>query len=110
MLNRLLQATLIAASFVAGATAVAADADAGKTKSAQCAACHGADGVAISAQFPTLAGQYRTYLVQALKQYRDGTRSNAVMASFAQNLTDADIADLAAYYASQSGLKILPNE
>lgn len=94
----------------AGAAAAGGDAAAGKQKSAQCAACHGEDGIAISAEFPSLAGQYRSYLIKALEQYRSGARENAVMASFAANLTDEDIADLAEYYASQSGLAILPED
>jgi cytochrome c553 len=92
------------------AGAAAGDVDAGKEKSAQCAACHGPEGIAIAPNFPNLAGQYRSYLQQALRQYRGGQRNNAVMAAFAVNLSDEDIDDLAAYYAAQSGLAILPSD
>ena len=56
-------------------------------------------------QWPTLAGQHEDYLVHALKQYRDGVRKNAIMAPFAQALSDADIKLLAQYYASLEGLE-----
>ena len=99
-----------AAAVLLGASlgAAAGDAAAGETKAQQCASCHGANGVAISDQFPNLAGQYEDYLRYALKQYRSGERNNAVMAAFVVNLTDEDIDDLAAYFSSQSGLDILP--
>ncbi|MEN8719791.1 MAG: cytochrome c [Oceanococcaceae bacterium] len=93
----LLAATLLPLAVAAG------DPIAGKEKSATCAACHGADGVSSAPTFPTLAGQHETYLVQSLKQYRDGSRKNAVMAPMAANLSDEDIADLAAFYARQKG-------
>lgn len=95
---------LMAASwlFVAG-HAVAGDPDAGKEKAATCAACHGADGVSTIPSNPILAGQYPSYLEQALKSYRDGSRQNAIMAGFAAQLTDEDIADLAAWFSSQEG-------
>lgn len=77
--------------------------DAGKEKSAVCAACHGADGISPTPMFPVLAGQHETYLVAALEQYRDGQRKNATMAPMAANLSDQDIKDLAAYFAHQKG-------
>ncbi len=71
-----------------------------------CASCHGADGNSTVETNPKLAGQYESYLVQALQSYRDGTRQNAIMAGFASALTDRDIKDLAAYFSSQdSALK-----
>jgi len=79
------------------------NADQGKTKSATCAACHGADGNSAVADYPKLAGQHATYLESTLKAYRDGSRANAIMQGMAAALTDNDIADLAAYY---SGLQI----
>jgi cytochrome c553 len=82
------------------------NAEAGKAKSETCAACHGVDGVSAAPTFPTLAGQYRDYLYHALKDYKSGKRSNAIMAGQVQNLSDADMADLAAYYSKQKGLTI----
>ena len=80
------------------------DVEAGKTKSATCQACHGADGnTTIDGSYPKLAGQYATYLVKALHDYKSGERKNPIMAGFAATLSEQDIADLAAYFASQPG-------
>jgi len=71
-----------------------------------CAACHGADGnspAGMSPPSPILAGQYADYLYQSLRQYKDGTRNNAVMVGQVQNLSERDMQDLAAFYASQPG-------
>ena len=59
------------------------NADQGKAKSASCAACHGADGNSVAADYPKLAGQHATYLASTLKAYRDGSRANAIMAGMA---------------------------
>ena len=80
----------------------AGDAAAGKAKSMTCAGCHGANGISNNPMWPNLAGQKQAYLASALQMYRDGRRKNAMMTAMAKNLTDADIANLAAYY---SGLK-----
>lgn len=66
-----------------------------------CAACHGADGNSTVPTNPKLAGQYESYLVQALKSYRSGDRQNAIMNGFATNLSDAEIKALAEYFSSQ---------
>jgi cytochrome c553 len=87
---------------VAGGTAQASgDAEAGKQKSAACAACHGADGNSVNPQWPKLAGQHVSYLVKQLQAFKSGDRENALMSPQAQNLSEQDMADLAAYYASQ---------
>jgi cytochrome c553 len=67
-----------------------------------CIACHGTDGVGITADYPTLAGQQPDYIEQALAAYRKGTRQNAVMNGMAAQLKDADIAALAEYFSQQS--------
>ncbi len=82
------------------------NAEAGKAKSAACAACHGADGVSTTPGFPILAGQQRDYLYHVLKDYKSGKRKNPIMAGQVANLSDADMADLAAYFAAQKGLSI----
>lgn len=85
----------------ASATTLAAgDAAAGKTKAATCAACHGANGISATGMWPNLAGQKEAYLVKQLKDFRSGKRSDPVMNNFAKPLSDADIANLAAYYTS----------
>lgn len=78
----------------------AGDAAAGKAKSMTCAGCHGANGISNNPMWPNLAGQKQAYLASALQMYRDGRRKNAMMSAMAKNLTDADIANLAAYYSS----------
>jgi cytochrome c553 len=75
------------------------DAAAGKTKAATCAACHGAAGVSANPMWPNLAGQKEAYLAKQLKAFRDGTRSDPMMTGMAKPLSDADIADLAAYFS-----------
>lgn len=87
-------ALLSAPAFAAG------NADAGKAKSAVCAACHGAEGVSALDIYPNLAGQKEAYLASQLQHFRDGERENAIMAPMAKPLSDDDIADLAAYYAN----------
>ncbi len=77
------------------------NAEAGKSKSAACAACHGVDGNSVNPQWPKLAGQHATYLVMTLRAYRDGARKNPMMQPMAKNLSDEDIDDLAAYFAGQ---------
>ena len=82
----------------------------GKDKAANCAACHsegglygsGAPGVSGTPTWPNLAGQNSEYLANTLRSYQDGSRIHAVMSSIARNLSDSDIEELAAYYASMS--------
>jgi cytochrome c553 len=88
------------------APAFAGNPDAGKQKAAVCAACHGADGNSVVPDFPRLAGQYPDYLAKALTDYKTGARKNAIMGAQAVNLSKQDIADLAAFYASQTGLRV----
>lgn len=81
----------------------AARAKRGQEKSAVCAACHGANGDGDNTEYPKLAGQYESYITQALKDYRSGARNNAVMSGFAATLSIEDIRDLSAWFASQQG-------
>jgi cytochrome c553 len=93
----------IAVSSMSSLVSAAGDVSAGKAKSAVCATCHGADGIAIMPVYPNLAGQNAEYLESALKAYRDKQRQGgmaAIMQMQATNLSDEDIANLAAYYAS----------
>lgn len=80
------------------------DAARGQSKSAVCHACHGATGKAVQSIYPNLGGQYQDYLGRSLQAFRDGSRQNSIMAGFAANLSDQDIEDITAWYASQSGL------
>ncbi|WP_047049960.1 c-type cytochrome [Vibrio mexicanus] len=83
--------------------ALAADVAAGQAKAAVCAACHGADGIAVIPGYPNLKGQNEQYLVTSMKAYKNKERTGglaAVMQAQASMLSDDDIANLAAYYAS----------
>jgi cytochrome c553 len=96
----LITATILTASFGSVVTAYAAgDVAAGKTKSATCAACHGADGKGIAPN-PALAGKPASEQVQALKDYKSGKRANPIMMGMASTLSDQDMEDISAYYAS----------
>jgi cytochrome c553 len=92
---------LITALLLVSASAMAADIEAGKAKSAICAACHGPAGISMSPMWPNLAGQKEQYLAKQIKAFRDGTRKDPTMAPMVAALTDDDIANLAAYYAAQ---------
>jgi len=103
MIKRILAVSVLVSSLFVTAQAMAGDPAAGEQKAATCAACHGANGISTIASNPILAGQYPSYLEHALKSYRDGSRQNAIMAGFAAQLSDEDIADLAAWFSSQPG-------
>ena len=92
---------VLAALVTIAASAWAADLEAGKRKAEPCAACHGPDGNATVPGTPSLAGQPVYFTHWQLIKYRDGRRKDPQMSPFAQNLTDTDMADLAAYYAAQ---------
>lgn len=72
-------------------------------KAATCAACHGPAGISTNPAFPTIAGQHRSYLQQAMEDYRSGAREDAVMAAQAASLTDAEIKALSIYFSKQLG-------
>lgn len=88
---------------LSAAASQAADADAGKTRSAICQGCHGAAGVSNGGVFPNLAGQTAAYIGTQLKKFKTGERESATMTSIAEDLSDADIQNLAAYYARLPG-------
>ena len=105
MKARILIAGLLLAS-TAPAFAASGDAEAGQRKSTTCAACHGANGISASPDFPNLAGQYPDYLKTALTHYKNGKRKNPIMQAQVANLSPKDIEDLAAYFSHQSALKV----
>lgn len=84
-----------------GAANAAGDAEAGKNKSASCAACHGADGNSAMGMWPKLAGQHASYTVKQLQDFKSGARSEPTMSAMAMPLSEQDIQDVAAYYAEQ---------
>ena len=79
------------------------DAAAGKQKSVSCAACHGADGNSVNPEWPKLAGQSEQYLLKQLKDFKHQRRVNPLMSGPVAVLSDQDMADLAAYFAGQTG-------
>lgn len=84
-----------------GTAHAAGTASAGQAKSATCAACHGADGNSMVPTFPRLAGQHVEYLTKQLMDFKSGARKDPTMTAMAAPLSDQDVADLAAYFASQ---------
>ncbi len=80
--------------------AAGGDAAAGKAKSAICAACHGAEGISMIPNYPNLACQKEQYLVKAISDFKSGVRKEPLMAPMVAPLSDADVANLAAYFSS----------
>jgi cytochrome c553 len=79
------------------------DATAGQAKAAVCGACHGPDGNSPAPNFPKLAGQGERYLTKQMHDIKDGKRTVLEMTGLLTNLSDQDLADIAAYFASQKG-------
>lgn len=95
-------ALLAASALTVSATAMAGgDAAAGKAKAATCAGCHGANGVSLAPIYPNLKGQKAAYIVKQLKAFKDGSRKDPTMNAMAKPLSDADMANVAAYFSSQ---------
>jgi len=98
-------ALVLCAPLICSTRALASE-DAGRKKADEaCAACHGPEGnKPISPETPRLGGQEYGYLVQALNEYRKGTRDNPVMSAMAKPLTEKEISELAEYFSRQQGL------
>jgi cytochrome c553 len=93
--------TSLLISALAPAALAQGDAAAGQAKSALCGSCHGVDGNSPLAMNPKLAGQGEGYLYKQLLEFKSGARQNATMAAMVMSLSDQDMQDLSAYYASQ---------
>jgi cytochrome c553 len=78
---------------------------AGKEKSQLCQGCHGEEGISIEGLIPKLAGQYGKYIAKELRNYQAGTRSHQIMNAMAATISDDDLADIAAYFASRKKMK-----
>lgn len=101
-MKKLLMAAVLGMAMGTSTIVMAAgDVSAGKKKAAVCAACHGTDGNSLSDAFPKLAGQHESYIVKQLMDFQQGNRQNALMAPMVANLSEQDMADLGAYFASQ---------
>lgn len=96
---------LVGLGFAGSALAAEGNAQQGKLKNSMCIGCHGIDGYRAAFphvyNVPRLGGQHQAYLVAALTAYKKGDRNHPTMHAIAASLSDQDIADLAAYYASK---------
>ncbi len=101
-MNNLLVSLLLTLG-VTGLAQAAGDAAAGQAKTAVCGACHAPDGNSLAPNFPKLAGQGERYLLKQLHDIKSGNRQIVEMTGMLDNLSTQDMADLAAYYASQAG-------
>ena len=99
-MNKLLIALLVSVG-ITGVAQAAGDAAAGQAKTAVCAACHGADGNSAVANFPKLAGQNERYLLKQMQDIKAGTRPVVEMTGMLTNLSDQDLEDIAAFFASK---------
>jgi cytochrome c553 len=100
-LTTLFTAFVLSAPFMAGSVQAEGDAAAGKAKSATCLACHGADGNSLNPVWPKLAAQHPAYIRKQLEEFKSGNRKDPLMSAMAAPLSDVDMANLAAYFASQ---------
>jgi cytochrome c553 len=94
--------SLVAALGWTSSALAAGSKEAGQAKAATCSACHGMDGNSLNPEWPNLAGQGEVYLIRQLKAFHAGQRQNVLMSPMAAILSDADMADLAAYHSSQT--------
>lgn len=101
-MNKLLVSLLLTLGLT-GLAHAAGDAAAGQAKAAVCGACHGADGNSPAPNFPKLAGQGERYLLKQMHDIKDGKRTVLEMTGLLTNLSDQDLADISAYFASQKG-------
>ncbi len=100
-MNRLAMAFAAVCAAALGLTpALAADPAAGRAKAAMCQTCHGIDGIAKIPDAPNIAGENSIYLQTQIKAFRSGKRVHEMMSVIAKQLSDDDIANLAAWYAS----------
>ena len=93
---------LLALLTMSGHASAQGSAAAGQAKSAVCAACHGPDGNSPNPVWPSLAGQHAAYITRQIEAFKAGEREDALMSSFAVQLSDADAADVAAFFESQT--------
>lgn len=101
-MKSILLVTLTALS-LAGFVQAGGDANAGKDKAMACGACHGADGNSAAPSFPKLAGQGEKYLIKQMNDIHEGRRVVLTMVGQLDNMSEQDIANIAAYYAAQTG-------
>ncbi len=99
-MKKIIFSLILALGLVNAAQAAQGDAAAGKAKAASCGACHGPAGISAMDLYPNIAGQKDVYIIKQLKDFKSGARTDMMMAPMAANLTEQDMADLAAYFSS----------
>lgn len=92
---------LLALAIAVSSPVLAADAGAGKSKAASCIGCHGMNGISSNPLWPNLAGQKEAYLVKQMEAFKSGERTDVNMNALMKPLSAEDMADIAAYFASQ---------
>lgn len=102
-MNKLLVSLALTLGVATGAHAVEGNAEAGQAKAAVCGACHGADGNSPAPNFPKLAGQGERYLLKQITDIKEGRRNVVEMTGILDGMSEQDMADVAAYFASQTG-------
>ena len=80
---------------------LAADIEAGKQRASACFGCHGPEGISLNPKYPNLAGQSAEYLASQLNAFRKGDRKDAIMSPMASSMSDSDVANVSAFFASQ---------
>jgi cytochrome c553 len=102
MILKLFAATAVLGLAISSPVHAAGNIQAGQAKaSAICLACHSLDGNSVNPEWPSIAGQHEQYIIKQVKAFRAGERTNTLMSPIALTLTDQEIEDVAAYYASQ---------
>jgi cytochrome c553 len=108
----ILMTLLCSAHAIAAAPADGGSAEAGQAKSTTCVACHGIDGNSVNPEWPNIAGQHASYILKQLQAFKSGARENPLMSPIALTLSEEDMADLAAFYSTQTrkGLEADPSK
>ena len=100
-LTTIIGALAMCSAIATSASAQTGDAAAGRTKATTCAACHGVDGNSVTPEWPSLAGQSEAYIVRQLEAYAAGQRADLGMQGFSATLSEQDMHDIGAFYATQ---------
>ena len=100
-LSNLLHLTILVITYTLINSAFAADPAIGQQKSGLCQGCHGPDGNSLGPSWPSLAGQHSNYIAKQIKDFKAGKRQDPTMSAMVMDLSDEDIADIAAYFSTQ---------
>jgi len=100
-MKKIIFSLLLTIGAMSAANAVEGDIEAGKAKAGMCGACHGATGVNSNPTYPDLAGQHEAYIAKQLADFKSGARTDMMMAPMVASLSEQDMADLGAFFASQ---------